>query len=61
MCLYNPGIWQVDCASIVVSKETPEKRAEKMLMKRISAYSNVRFDLTWILLHPLDRQSTIEE
>src|SRR5436190_273271 len=42
MCLYNPGTWQVGCAFIVVS-ETPEKRAEKTLTKRISAYSNIRF------------------
>jgi hypothetical protein len=61
MCLYNPRIWQVDCAFIVVSKEMSEERAEKTLTKRISAYSNIRQDLDWILLHPLDRQSMIEE
>ena len=60
MCLYNPGTWQVGCAFIVVSKEMPEERAEKTLTKRISAYSNVQFGLDWTLLHPLDRQSTIE-
>jgi hypothetical protein len=60
MCLYNPGIWQIDCASIVVSKEMSEERVEKTLTKRISAYSNIRFDLDSILLHPLDHQSMIE-
>ena len=60
MCLYNPGTWQVGCAFVVVSKEMPDERAEKTLTKRISAYSNVQFGLDWTLLHPLDRQSTIE-
>ena len=45
MCLYNPRIWQVDCAFVVVSKEMSEERAEKTLTKRISAYSNIRHGL----------------
>ena len=60
MCLYNPGTWQVGCASVVVSKETPEEGAEKTLTKRIAAYSNARIGPDWTLLHPLDHQSTIE-
>jgi hypothetical protein len=43
MRLYNPGTWQVGCASVAALKEMYEERAEKMLTKRISAYSNVRF------------------